>query len=145
MNNLGHTIYGTKCATSSFPLQVKTLGEVYQKLTNQYGAVQLSKPVPGETYRKMYNSLNEMDGPAFRNLPSDITVLSPARLYRSKAWRYNGNHHMDAQVDWEFEYEHQFGGESVRDWMNVRILTYAYIPTNCIPMKRVESNQLTLF
>lgn len=138
-------IHGTKCATSSFPITPQTLGEVYRELTEQYGAVQLRKPVPGDTYRKMYKSLNEMDGPAFRNLPSDITIVSPSRLYRSSAWRYNGNFHMSAECLWEFEYEFEYAHEIYRRWMNVNILTLAYMPTTCVPMDRNVSNQLSLF
>lgn len=143
--NLGHPIYGTKCATASRPLQVQTLGEVYQELSAQYGALQLRKPVPGDAYRKMYKPLNEMDGPAFRHLPVDITVISPARLYRSTAWKYNGDFHMDANVMWDFEYEYEFGGVKYRRWMNVHLLTLAYMPSKCEPMNRNVSNQLQLF
>lgn len=143
--HLGHDIFGTKCATAAIPITPQRLGDVYRELADAYGWVQVRKPVPGDTYRKMHKPLNEMDGPAFRYLPADITVISPARLYRSTAWKYNGGFHMDAQVYWEFEYEYEFGGVKYRDWMNVNLLTLAYMPSTFEPMNRNVSNQLTLF
>lgn len=142
-------IHGTKCASATWPMDVPTLGEVYRELIENYGEVQLRKPVPGDTYRKMHKPLNEMDGPAFRNLPSEITVLSPARLYRSKAWRYNGRFNMSAHTEWEFEYEYEFAGRLFNSWMNLHILTPTYMPTMCVPMIRSKTPknhaQLSLF
>lgn len=131
-----HPIYGTKCGKASMPIKPQTLGQVYQELVDQYGEVQLNKPVPGDTYRRMYKPLNQMDGPGFRQMPQSITVVSPARLYRSIAWKYNGGHHSDAQVMWTFDYEYEYGHEMHQSSMSVRFLTIAYIPQNLVPMDR---------
>jgi hypothetical protein len=122
---------------------------VYKELIDLYGELQLSKPVPGDTYRKMYKPLNEMDGPAFRDMEQSITVVSPARLYRASAWWYRGLFHHHADCMWTFDYEYQFAEKTYRNNMPVQMLTLAYIPESLVfrtsQMQIDTRKQLSLF
>lgn len=136
-------IHGTKCVRSYFPLEVKTLGQIYESIRFNFGDWQVNKPIPGEFYTRRIHPLDsQMDGPAFRNLPLFIKVLTPARLYRSEAWRFNGIQYMDAQTEWEFGYWCEKYADHPTNWMNVAFLTTCYeFQSN----KIIQPIQLSLF
>ena len=121
-------MFGTKCASAPFPWSPPTLGKIYNDVVGKHGSHALHKPVPGHKYRKMFKPLTDIDRPYFRLLPSDITILSPSRLYRSTGWKYNGRVYLDCECAWEFEYSYPWDKGTRTDWMAVGLLSYCYIP-----------------
>lgn len=139
--------YGTKCADdASYKWKPETLGSIYRELIQEYGLIQLNKPIPGEFYRKVYKPLSAIDRPAFRRLPENIMITQPARLYRSHGYKYGGRVYLEAECFWQFEYEYEYGLKRIRDWMPVRLLTTCYInQTLTFPQPKKTYHQLELF
>lgn len=135
---------GTKCFDEGPGLvfQLETLGSIYREIAEEYGHEQIKKPKPGDSYRKMYRPISDMDRPAFRHLPADIIITQPPRLFRSTAWKYNGEFYKQADTFWQFEAKYPWKDGFIFDWYPVRILSYAYI-YNTVTFYRQP--QLSLF
>ena len=96
-----HLINGSK-AWSYIPINPETIGQLYTDIANKYGPQAILKPAPGKQYQKLKHPISGMDMAAFRELPSQITAISPPRLFQTKAWSYQGRFYMDCEVFWQF-------------------------------------------
>lgn len=132
-----HLINGTK-AWSSIPFNPETIGQLYADIANKYGPQAILKPAAGRQYQKLKHPISGMDMAAFRELPSQITAISPPRLFQTKAWSYQGRFFMDCEVFWQFHYATIIKNQQYHWQMPVRILSYAYQPL-------IQPPQLTLF
>jgi len=93
---------GTKFGYGPYNWTPATLGEMYQKVIEELGECQLNKPVPGHSYRKMYKPVQHLDTGVFKRLPQEIIITQPARLFRSRSWKYKGVIYGEVDVHWQF-------------------------------------------
>lgn len=96
---------GTKFGYGPYNWTPATLGEMYQKVIEELGECQLNKPVPGHSYRKMYKPVQHLDTGVFKRLPQEIIITQPARLFRSRSWKYKGVIYGEVDVHWKFQYK----------------------------------------
>lgn len=143
---------GTKClpefAKQNLDLKPETIGDIYREIVLEHGQIQLHKPVPGESYRKVYTPLEYIDRNAFRILPANIKIVQPPRLYRSSSWKYKGNIWFDCVLNWEFQCRYEYAGEWLYKWLPVRLLSTCYIPETLVDYKKsieLRTPQLLLF
>lgn len=114
----------------------ETLGELYKEINKDYPKLRIIKPYPGQSLLKLKRPVSSIDGPAFRMLPDEIQIIQPPRLYRSKAWKYQGCFHTDCETNWEVEFKYNHNNETRYRWLPVRVLLFCYKPV---------LKQLTLF
>lgn len=142
------SVYGSKCANwSDVDIVPETLGSIYRELRIQLDDdTKPFKPKPGDQYRKAYKPLTRVDMKAFREMPSDITIVSPPRLLRSRAWKYHGQFFLECDCNWEFQYKFIWSDKYRFEWFPIRILSTCYIFNTCtFPTPIPKPIQLTLF
>jgi hypothetical protein len=146
-------VFGTKCASAPFLHRPESLGALYKSIIDDYGDSALSKPRPGDEYRKRYKSLAPTDLPTFRRMPEQIFITQPARLFRSSGYKYKGRVYLEAELYWKFEYKYRYANRWEYDWLPVRILSTCYVSDVLAFRKSTSINfweldnpvQLTLF
>lgn len=99
-------LYGTKFGHSPYNWKAETLREMYDVIADRLGHAQVKKPVPGDSYRKMYKPVDgQTDPPTFKRMPQEIIITQPPRLFRSRAWSYRGVVYGEVDTHWRFQYK----------------------------------------
>ncbi len=128
---------GTKCGGKKHGYVPETLGQLYESIRKDLNTKIVNKPLPGQIYIKLKRSRTSTDMNAFNQMPDEITITQPPRLYRSTGWKYKGKVHLQSDLFWKFQFKFCKGDQILVEWMPVACLSHCYDQSHI--------NQLKLF